>query len=192
MAATFLTPPLNFDQSDHTRPSLRHHWSIYVDRFGYGAANSGEISHRRRRSSLAASSVMGNSTYFPTPASARMLLPSGPHMFSTQRFVWKSLGNRGRNSPRQNESPKCHPSCFLHRFPKKSRLNLPPFQLREEWRKDDWSQWLSDDDYDIWYIVLIHPHFCIVVVEFEQIFCPWSFPSRLTRIRDFNSDRQEW
>jgi hypothetical protein len=45
---TFLTPPLNFDQSDHTQPSPRHHGSIHLDRFGYDA-NSGEISHRRRR-----------------------------------------------------------------------------------------------------------------------------------------------
>jgi len=52
------SPPTQFDQSDHTRPSLRHHWSIYVDQFGYDAANSGEIIYRRRRSSLRASSAM--------------------------------------------------------------------------------------------------------------------------------------
>ena len=45
---TFLTPPLDFDQSGHTQPSPRHHGSIYVDRFGYDAANSGEMSRRRR------------------------------------------------------------------------------------------------------------------------------------------------
>jgi hypothetical protein len=49
---TFLTPPLDFDQSGHTQPSPRHHGSIYVDRFGYDAASSGEMNHRRRRSSL--------------------------------------------------------------------------------------------------------------------------------------------
>jgi hypothetical protein len=46
---TFLTPPLDFDQSGHTQPSLRHNGSIYFDRFGYDAANRGEMSHRRRR-----------------------------------------------------------------------------------------------------------------------------------------------
>ncbi len=46
---TFLTPPLDFDQSGHTQPSPRHHGSIYVDRFGYDAASSGEMNHRRRR-----------------------------------------------------------------------------------------------------------------------------------------------
>ena len=45
---TFLPPPLDFDQSGHTQPSLRQHGSIYVNRFGYAAANSGEMSHRRR------------------------------------------------------------------------------------------------------------------------------------------------
>jgi hypothetical protein len=46
---TFLPPPLDFDQSGHTQPSLRHHGSIYVDRFGYDATNSGEMSHRRHQ-----------------------------------------------------------------------------------------------------------------------------------------------
>ena len=45
---TFLTPPLNFDQSDHTQPSLRHHGSISIAWLGYDAANSGEMSRRRR------------------------------------------------------------------------------------------------------------------------------------------------
>jgi hypothetical protein len=49
---TFLTPPLDFDQSGHTQPSPRHHGSIYVDRFGYDAASSGEMNHHRRRSRL--------------------------------------------------------------------------------------------------------------------------------------------
>jgi hypothetical protein len=37
VVATFLTPPLNFDQSDHTQRSLRHHGLIFVDQFGYDA-----------------------------------------------------------------------------------------------------------------------------------------------------------
>jgi hypothetical protein len=45
---TSLTPPLDFDQSCHTQPSPRHHGSIYIDRFGYDAANSGEMNHHRR------------------------------------------------------------------------------------------------------------------------------------------------
>jgi hypothetical protein len=45
---TFLTPPPDFDQSGHTQPSPRHHGSIYVDQFGYDAANSGEMNHHRR------------------------------------------------------------------------------------------------------------------------------------------------
>jgi hypothetical protein len=49
---TFFTPPLDFDQSGHTQLSLRHHGSMYVDRFGYDAASSGEMNHHRRRSSL--------------------------------------------------------------------------------------------------------------------------------------------
>jgi hypothetical protein len=48
VAATFLTPPHNFDQSDHTGPSLRHHGSIFMDRFGYDAAYSSEMSRRHR------------------------------------------------------------------------------------------------------------------------------------------------
>ena len=42
--ATFHTPPLNFDLTDHTRPLLRHHGSISVARSGQDAANSGEMS----------------------------------------------------------------------------------------------------------------------------------------------------
>jgi hypothetical protein len=47
VVATFLTPALNFDQSDHTRPTLRHHGSIFIACFGYDAAISGEMSRRR-------------------------------------------------------------------------------------------------------------------------------------------------
>jgi hypothetical protein len=51
VAATFLTPPLKFDHSDHTRPSLSHHGSIIVACFGQDAANGGEMSRRLCRSS---------------------------------------------------------------------------------------------------------------------------------------------
>ena len=48
VAATFLTPPLDFYQINHTEPSLRHHGSISIAWLGYDAANSGEMSRRRR------------------------------------------------------------------------------------------------------------------------------------------------
>jgi hypothetical protein len=47
VAGTFLTPQLNIDQSDHTRPSLKHHGLTFVDRFGYDAANNGKMSRHR-------------------------------------------------------------------------------------------------------------------------------------------------
>jgi hypothetical protein len=74
---TFLTPPLNFDQSDHTRPSLRHHWSIYVDQFGYDATNSGEIIHRRRRSSLAAARSWEFDLFLLLPLQLECFYPAG-------------------------------------------------------------------------------------------------------------------
>ena len=46
VAATFLIPPLDFDQTDHTGPSLRHHGSIFIVRFRHAAANSSEMSRR--------------------------------------------------------------------------------------------------------------------------------------------------
>ena len=42
VAATFLIPPLDFDRTDHTGPSLRHHGSIFIVRFRHAAANSSE------------------------------------------------------------------------------------------------------------------------------------------------------
>jgi len=46
VVATFLTPPLDFYQINHTEPSLRHHGSIFIACFGYDAAISGEMSRR--------------------------------------------------------------------------------------------------------------------------------------------------
>ena len=46
VAATFLIPPLDFDRTDHTGPSLRHHGSIFIVRFRHAAANSSEMSRR--------------------------------------------------------------------------------------------------------------------------------------------------
>jgi hypothetical protein len=48
VAATFLTPPLDFYRINHTEPSLRHHGSISIAWLGYDAAVSGEMSRRRR------------------------------------------------------------------------------------------------------------------------------------------------
>ena len=49
VVATFLTPPLNFDQYDHTRPPLRYYGSIFIACFGYDAAISGEMICRHHR-----------------------------------------------------------------------------------------------------------------------------------------------
>ena len=64
---TFLTPPLDFDQSGHTQPTLRHHGSIYVDRFGYDAANRGEMNHRRRRHGKTFSPLGGGDDILHSP-----------------------------------------------------------------------------------------------------------------------------
>ena len=47
VAATFLTPPLDFYQINHTEPLLRHHGLIYDIRFWPDAANSSEMSRCR-------------------------------------------------------------------------------------------------------------------------------------------------
>jgi hypothetical protein len=49
VAVTFLTPPLKFEQSDHTQPSPRHIGSIYMSYFGYDAAISDEMIRRHHR-----------------------------------------------------------------------------------------------------------------------------------------------
>ena len=46
VAATFLAPPLDFYQINHTGPSLIHHGSIFVACFGQDAANGSEMSRR--------------------------------------------------------------------------------------------------------------------------------------------------
>jgi len=44
VAATFLTPLLDFYQINHTEPLLRHHRLIFVACFGQDAGNGGEMS----------------------------------------------------------------------------------------------------------------------------------------------------
>ena len=89
---TFLTPPLDFDQSGHTQPTLRHHGSIYVDRFGYDAANRGEMNHRRRRHGKTFSPLGGGDDILHSPTRFRPIR-SHPTIAKTswidlRRSVW--------------------------------------------------------------------------------------------------------
>jgi hypothetical protein len=84
---TFLTPPLNFDQSGHTQPSPRHHGSIYVDRFGYDAASSGEMNHLVADTYLDLS--LRATTFEPNVARNKFpyFLPKKGSRFKSQRAV---------------------------------------------------------------------------------------------------------
>jgi hypothetical protein len=76
VVATFLTPPLNFDQSDHTRPPLRHYGSIFISCFGYDAAISGEMIRRHHRHGKTYSLLGGGGDI---PHSPTQFLPNQSH-----------------------------------------------------------------------------------------------------------------
>jgi hypothetical protein len=102
--ATFLTPPLKFDQADHTQPSLRHHGSILVACFGYDAAISGKMIRRPHRHGKTFSSLGGGGNI---PHSPTQIRPSRSYP-TISKTSWIDLGRLlrvRRRYWRRNEPP---------------------------------------------------------------------------------------